>query len=107
MSKDSLALVFLLCISSTQKSKDQRLLTVILKIIFRDGKSNVEKLSGKDVFEKARANSDPYAVKALNLFFKIYAEFVSNWSLSLMPHGGIYLVGRLYNIATSNVLKVV
>ncbi len=47
------------------------------------------------IAEYAMNHSDPLAIKALNIFVRIYAAALGNLALTTLPFGGLYIVGGI------------
>lgn len=52
-------------------------------------------LSAPEITEAARAGSDPWAVRTLEIFVSAYGRFAGNLALAVLPRGGIYVAGGI------------
>jgi len=54
-------------------------------------------ITSEQIMARALTKQDPQCLKTLELFSTLYAKEISNFALSSLPYGGIYLVGGLTN----------
>lgn len=52
-------------------------------------------LTGADITAAARAGSDPWAVRTLEIFVSAYGRFAGNLALAVLPRGGIFVAGGI------------
>lgn len=57
--------------------------------------NNKVKVDSKEIVAKGLAGKDPIAVKALEMFAKVYGAEAGNFATRTLCYGGLYLVGSL------------
>ena len=55
----------------------------------------LENLSAKEIFVKARDNSDTHAAEAVGLFFEVLGQFAGDLALALGAYDGVYVAGGI------------
>ncbi len=55
----------------------------------------LENLSAKEIFVKARDNSDTHAAEAVGLFFEVLGQFAGDLALALGANDGVYIAGGI------------